>query len=325
MMNTYPPAILLFGMPRSGTTWIGKIFDSHPATLYRHEPDSWGELNSVPLIPSLNDVDTNRAAVNAFVARLPAQRKTKVSASLPIFPKNGESQLGWKLRRAMLLGIKASSRLFGEIRTPAFLDGVGATAVPVWKSIESTARLGLIMRCLPDTARAIHIIRHPCGFVSSVLRGEKQNKFENGKDSEDFGMFEQLCTMEQAKRRGLTLAAFHDMRPAQRLAWRWLLVNEKTMEECAGIPGYMALNYDALCADPIQGARKMFTFTGLDWNPQTEGFLGSSTTQDNAAYYSIFKSPLKSANKWKSELSETEQADIMEIVHNTQPGALFES
>lgn len=29
--------ILLFGLPRSGTTWLGKLFDSHPDTLYRHE------------------------------------------------------------------------------------------------------------------------------------------------------------------------------------------------------------------------------------------------------------------------------------------------
>lgn len=31
--------ILLFGMPRSGTTWIGKLFDSHLGTrtgYYRH-------------------------------------------------------------------------------------------------------------------------------------------------------------------------------------------------------------------------------------------------------------------------------------------------
>ena len=31
---------LLFGMPRSGTTWVAKILDSHPHADYRHEPDS---------------------------------------------------------------------------------------------------------------------------------------------------------------------------------------------------------------------------------------------------------------------------------------------
>src|ERR1700712_2005324 len=31
--------ILILGYPRSGTTWLAKIFDSHPDILYRHEPD----------------------------------------------------------------------------------------------------------------------------------------------------------------------------------------------------------------------------------------------------------------------------------------------
>ena len=31
--------ILVVGAPRSGTTWLAKIIDSHPDVLYRHEPD----------------------------------------------------------------------------------------------------------------------------------------------------------------------------------------------------------------------------------------------------------------------------------------------
>src|SRR6185312_4530492 len=48
------PCILIFGLPRSGTTWIGKLFDSHPDTLYRHEPDSVRRL-SMPLFPEKED------------------------------------------------------------------------------------------------------------------------------------------------------------------------------------------------------------------------------------------------------------------------------
>jgi len=32
-------AILVSGSPRSGTTWLAKLLDSHPDVLYRHEPD----------------------------------------------------------------------------------------------------------------------------------------------------------------------------------------------------------------------------------------------------------------------------------------------
>ena len=42
--------LLIFGMPRSGTTWLGKIFDSHPDIIYLHEPDSEFRLKEVPLL-----------------------------------------------------------------------------------------------------------------------------------------------------------------------------------------------------------------------------------------------------------------------------------
>ncbi len=41
--------LLLFRMSRSGTTWLGKILDSHPDVLYIHEPDSEIKIKSVPL------------------------------------------------------------------------------------------------------------------------------------------------------------------------------------------------------------------------------------------------------------------------------------
>jgi hypothetical protein len=42
---------MILGAPRSGTTWLGKIFDSHPRVLYRHEPDS---VYRTVAIPSFN-------------------------------------------------------------------------------------------------------------------------------------------------------------------------------------------------------------------------------------------------------------------------------
>src|ERR1700757_2925244 len=32
-------SILILGSPRSGTSWLAKIVDSHPDVLFRHEPD----------------------------------------------------------------------------------------------------------------------------------------------------------------------------------------------------------------------------------------------------------------------------------------------
>jgi hypothetical protein len=42
-------------MPCSGTTWIGKTFDSHPNAPYRHEPNSSSALKPMPFIAPIAD------------------------------------------------------------------------------------------------------------------------------------------------------------------------------------------------------------------------------------------------------------------------------
>ena len=91
--------ILLFGMPRSGTTWLGKVFDSHPRTLYRHEPDSFGTLDAMPLFPELADAGQYQALIRDFVAALPATRSARVTGKLPLFPKDYQGPRAVQLRR----------------------------------------------------------------------------------------------------------------------------------------------------------------------------------------------------------------------------------
>ncbi len=85
--------VLLFGMPRSGTTWLGKIFDSHPDTLYRHEPDSRGTLNTLPMLPIESDVEIHRSFLLRLCGEIPhASAMKKSSAPLPIFTKHYDSR-----------------------------------------------------------------------------------------------------------------------------------------------------------------------------------------------------------------------------------------
>jgi hypothetical protein len=316
--------ILLFGMPRSGTTWIGKIFDSHPDTLYRHEPDSRGALNAVPLLVQANGAKRYGPAVSDFLRRLPRLNQTKVCASLPLFPKSYYSDLRFRLRRLSVLSAKAGSRLLGELPVPHWVD---YDAVPqlrvVWKSIESLGRLGLVARSA-ETCRAVHIIRHPCGYVASVLRGESKGKFGGqAPSSEDYGLFALLLETEQARARGLTLGALKRMEPVERLAWRWVLFNEKAMDDVRGLSNCALVRYEDVCQDPLGTSRRLFDFAGLPWHPQTEAFIGQSTGQENGAYYSVFKNPRKAANKWRGQLAPADIDRIMAVVADSRPGALY--
>jgi hypothetical protein len=319
------PMILLFGMPRSGTTWIGKIFDSHPDTLYRHEPDSWGLLNFVPLMAQVERADEYAPRIRDFCARLPDMKLTKVAASTPIFPKNYYSPLRHQLFRLNVFAGKAAARMFGE---QAVRNLIRAEDMPrirmVWKSIESLGRLGVIERAIRP-CYGIHITRHPCGYVASVLRGESQRRFTSDVSaSEDLGLLTLCLDTPTARRHGLTLESLKGMHAVERLAWRWVLFNAKAIQDIENEPGCMTLRYEDLCRDPAGVARQLFEFTQLPWNEQTERFVSQSTSKDVGRYYSVVKDPLKAASKWKDELSKADIDRIFSIVAATRPGTLYE-
>ncbi|HEY0675683.1 MAG TPA: sulfotransferase [Immundisolibacter sp.] len=317
------PVVLLFGLPRSGTTWIGKIFDSHPQTLYLHEPDSWGRLNWLPMFPDAPVDADGRRRIEAFVAALADAREAKVRASTPVFPKAYLGGVGNRLFLASVWSAKLLARLTGECPLPwVGRAGHGAQVQPVWKSIESLGRLRWLLAALAQ-ARAIHLLRHPAGFVASVLRGESAGKFTAADPaSEDFGLYEILAATPSAQRRGMDLATFRSMHPVERLAWRWVIYNEAALapdltDRCLAIP------YEEVCREPQAMTRRMFAFAGLAWTPQTAAFVDASTGSDKDAYYSVFKDPLKAANKWRDSLPADVVARIRAVVEGTAPGAYY--
>jgi hypothetical protein len=318
------PLILLFGMPRSGTTWLGKIFDSHPDTLYRHEPDSRGTLNTLPLFAFGHDTEQYRAFLEGYVLQLLSIRDEKVSASLPIFAKSYYAAPQLALRKLLVFSMKAASRFLGPLPIPNVVNVSHRSDVSVvWKSIESLGRLGVLARAFPN-ARCIIIFRHPCGYVASVLRGEAKQKFEGGSpSSEDWGVYRMLLDLPVAKARGLELAAVQSMAPVERLALRWALYYEHVLTETTGLENVLAVRYEDFCEQPQEETRKAFHHCQLPWAPETEHFIASSTSHENSEYYSVFKDPKVAAWKWKKELAADDIGRIMRIVAQFRAGSYY--
>ncbi len=317
--------ILLFGLPRSGTTWLGKIFDSHPATFYRHEPDSLKRFGTVPLIVDAGDAAAWRDQVGPYVEQIATMRSAKLW-KYPLFPKHYCRGSRFALLRASVFAGKSMVKVFGDFPVPNFVraDQRGDIRL-VWKSIESVGRLGLIVRTLP-AVRVILILRHPCGFVASILRGEAAGKFGRGWAlSHDLTIMEKLTACEQARRRGITVERMQAMEPIERLAWHWALSNEKAMEEIEGRDDCMVLRYEDVCAHPVEESRRLFAFAGLAWDAQTEEFLARSTASEQHDYYSVFKNPLVAANKWRNQLSVQQVEQVLSIARQSVPGRLYDS
>jgi Sulfotransferase family len=311
-MSEASAPILLFGMPRSGTTWLGKIFDSHPHVLYRHEPDTWRRLE-MPIIACPVEQVRYERLLREYIESMPSIRADRVCGKRPQFPKDYAS--AWAIHRHAVASVLHKALARAGIETPAPMPpqpAAGHDYRLVWKSIESLGRLGLVLECLPD-ARSVHIVRHPCGYVASVLRGEAAARFAYNAAEADLPIYQMLSRTEPARRRGLTMQHFQDMGGIERLAWRWVIFNEVAFDGAAANPRNRVLYYEALCAAPEDTTRELFGFADLDWNEQTAAFLKSSTSRSRADYYSVFKDPLESAWRWTSELAATDAARVAEV------------
>ncbi len=112
--------------------------------------------------------------------------------------------------------------------------------------------------------------------------------------------------------------------PIERLAWRWVLFNEKAIFEFEGMTNSLAIRYEDVCKAPLEETRKMFSFSGLAMNTQTRDFISQSTHREKKGYYSVYKDPLKAANRWKDELSKEEITQIRNIALQSPAGKYYE-
>src|SRR5699024_9010666 len=228
------PCILVFGMPRSGTTWVGKLFDSHPDTLYRHEPDSARQLD-VPMFAGMGaDAGCHRRQLEKFVASMPRLRAPRVVGKRPLFPKHYQSAAGLLAYRASVAAAKVAGRVRRDFPCPYRPAATHhGRARLVWKSIESPGRLGACMTALPQ-ARAVYLMRHPCGYVASVLRGRRGHHLGAAAASDPFWHMKLLLATPAGRAHGLELDDIRRLAPEEQLAWRWVLTQETVLSDVAG-------------------------------------------------------------------------------------------
>lgn len=310
--------ILVFGMPRSGTTWVGKLFDSHPDTLYRHEPDSVHRL-SLPLFPEKQDAPQYRGELEQFVAALPYMRSSKVVGKQPLFPKSYQSTAALVAYRVSVMAANAVGHIKPNFPSPYRPTAKGSSQVHlVWKSIESDGRLGVCIEALPDV-RAVYLMRHPCGYVASILRGEAAGHFGDSMPSaNDLGLLQMLLATPGGKTHGLHLNDIWQLTPEERLAWFWVLTQEKILVDVEGCERVLPLRYEDVCADPMGVTRRMFEFVGLNWQEQTAEFVRTSTQATDTDYYSVFKGSRMSAERWRSELAAPVVERILRILRSSR-------
>ena len=81
--------------------------------------------------------------------------------------------------------------------------------------------------------------------------------------------------------------------------------------------------YDELASAPVERARRIMAFAGLEWHPSVEAFARSSTERDSVAgYYDVEQNAAIAAHRWRSEMDD-EDRRIVQAVARQSPLARY--
>ena len=265
-------SILIVGAPRSGTTWLAKILDSHPDVLYRHEPDE-----AVPAGYSIRD----------SVTRWVAQSDVRTAAKRPFFRKSWQSAPGFLLNSGLAYVDLALART-GLPTLPAPPPKPTARMRAVIKSIRLSDRIGAFAQEFP-AGRILLMLRHPCGQVDSVMRGTRGRRFDLAEAGTDMP-FDEASTIEFAASHGMDEPEFQRLSDAGKYAWSWRAFNETAFDAVGGCENVCVVVHSDLVAHPMAETRRFLDFVGLPWQVQTEAFLTRSTQHIGpTGYYGVLR------------------------------------
>lgn len=293
-------AILIVGAPRSGTTWLAKIFDSHPDVLYRHEPDE--------MVPATGSIVQD-------MARWVRQRDARTVAKRPLFRKSWQGTPAWLLRSGLVNAAAAAERIGLRGRSIPDLGDLERARVVV-KSVRLSNGIGAFAQAYPS-GRAVLIVRHPCGQVASVMRGARDGQFALAEPDTDMP-FDEADAVRFAADHGVSEPAFQRLPDTAKYAWSWRAFNETAWAAAAGRSNVMVAVYEALCASPAAEARAILAFAGLSWHPRTEIFLARSTHYEGAAgYYAVMRNSIASSQRWRSAMAPADQDAVRAVVRDS--------
>jgi hypothetical protein len=293
------------GFPRSGTTWLAKILDSHPDILYRHEPD---ELT--PLQPGMPPATQIRALLR--------ERGLRAAAKRPNFSKSWRPAGLHMIRMAFASVLAGAQRLGPTARLSARIGLPDLVALHRWRQVRAAIKLvnwdgTQAARTMPGT-RGIFILRHPCGQIASVMAGLATRRFgDSARAAVDMQAAESL-----AARHGINTNAFNALPDAAKFAWSWLAFNEPAVESLGSLPNARIVVYEDLCRDPVGISKDLFAFAGLDWQPQTGEFLGLSTRHPrDSGYFDVFRTTGIVAGRWRQSMSRADQESVRAVVRTS--------
>lgn len=310
--------VLITGKGRSGTTWLAQILNSHPSCYYKHEPfPEWKRTPYSAWKSELQQSDDRLTLRESFDAIC---RGCHHQVDMPPFPEKSFKRRNPRVLHWLhALGSRIDSlRGIYEFYGRPKLSENGEILI---KDVNfETSLLPALCQTIEPTL--LPTIRNPFANVASHLSGVAKGIFESDREADSLRAREIIQAPGGEAFRDY-LDELDKMPEAMFEALRWRIHVEPLVAVAEAQPNSRTVVYEDLCEDPIGETERIFDFIGWDMTEATRSFVESSVSgpsqasDSRRAYFSVFRDPRESMNKWQTQLNSTEQSQIAEMMRDS--------
>ena len=282
--------IVVAGLPRSGTSWVGKALSFADGCTYFREPDNFDHVPG--------------ALASFRWTYLPADRRDGAFEQQLQRALRGEERHPTVMSEdpgPILARLPPRLRYHLGSRFPALYLTQGRVLV---KLIFSNLALGWIASAVPN-ARLVPVLRHPCGTYASWRRlgwsPEPQRLLLDERLMEDhLGPFERAI----AEADGYW----------ERAGAEWGAVAVVLDRQAKAHPDWLVVQHEWLCQSPVERFADLYRALGLAPSTSAARFLTASDRSGDEAQRSLRRDSANEADKWKRSLDPADIAACRRVV-----------
>ncbi len=294
-----PSPVLVTGIHRSGTTWVGKILAAAPGVAYINEPLNMQHRPGIfgAHVPYWYTyiTDENEALF------LPAFQKM-LSFHYHLFPEITALRSARDvLRMVRDMSVFCKGRL--QKKRPLLKDPFAVFSVE-WFAQRLNAQI-------------VITVRHPAAFASSLKRlGWKFNLEKN--------LFSQpLLVRDHLEPFRGEIQAHPPKDVITQAAWLWRLIYHVVWKLTQRHPEFIVVRHEDLSLDPLQAFLQLYQKLSLEFTPRVEKLILTSSSSENPAelsqIHSIRMNSRAGLRNWKKRLTEDEIRIIRSITADIWP------
>lgn len=288
--------ILVTGIHRSGTTWVGKMLTAGSQLAYISEP-----LNK------LHRPGVMRAPVKFWYTYINQKNEDEY---LPALRETLRFRYHAWLELKSLRSFKDTGRMARD--ASIFLRGWWTGQRPLLK--DPFAVFSALWFAQRLDCQVVITVRHPAAFASSLKRLNWPFDFQDLLD-QPLLMDDWLEPFRAAME--AMLNSPQDVLSQAALLWR--MFYQVAVQFCRQRPDFILVRHEDLSASPVEGFRALYERLSLDFSPRVEQAILASSSAENPkelsrrAVHSVRLDSQANLNNWKRRLDQDEVRRIRSL------------